>query len=60
MGSRLGSSEVRHEVICVVVHICMVTTQVMSLYSCLYLKLAKMPSFSCYILQFLFYKIREQ
>jgi hypothetical protein len=42
----------RDEPIWVVVHICMETTQGISLYSCLYLKLAKMPCFSFYFLCF--------
>jgi hypothetical protein len=44
----------RDEPIWVVIHICMETTQ-SSLYSYLYLKLAKKPCFS-----FFFYKIGEQ
>jgi hypothetical protein len=38
----------RNEPIEVVIHICMETTQRLSLYSYLYLKLAKTPCFSCY------------
>jgi hypothetical protein len=38
----------------------METLQVYSLCSYLYLKLAKMPCFSCYPLVFFFYKIREE
>jgi hypothetical protein len=48
------------EPIWVVIHICMETTQRTSLYSYLYLKLAKTPHFSYYLLCFLFKKIREQ
>jgi hypothetical protein len=36
------------------------TTQVISLYSYLYLKLAKLPCLSYYLFCFFFYKIREQ
>jgi hypothetical protein len=50
----------RDEPIGVVIHICMETTQGISLYSYLYLKLAKTPCFSYYLLWFFFYKIREQ
>jgi hypothetical protein len=49
-----------HELIWVVIHICMETTQGFSMYSYLYLKLAKMPCFSFYLLCFSFYKIGEQ
>jgi hypothetical protein len=38
----------------------METTQGIFQYSCLYLKLAKMPCFSYYLLCFPFYKIREK
>jgi hypothetical protein len=38
----------------------METTQGISLYNNLYLKLAKMPCFSYYLLWFVFYKIGEQ
>jgi hypothetical protein len=50
----------RNESILVVIHICMETTQRISLYSYLYLKLAKTPSFSYYLLCFFFYKIGKQ
>jgi hypothetical protein len=50
----------RNEPIGVEIHICMETTQGNSLCSHLYLKLAKMPCFSFYLLPFFFYKIREQ
>jgi hypothetical protein len=49
----------RDEPIIVVIHTCMETTQRNSLYSYLYLKLAKTPCFS-YLSCFFFYKIREQ
>jgi hypothetical protein len=41
-------------------HIFMETIQGVSLYSYLYLKLAKMPCLSYSVLCFFFYKIREQ
>jgi hypothetical protein len=44
----------------VVIHMCMEATQGISLYSYLYLKLAKMSCFSYYLLCFFFYKIREK
>jgi hypothetical protein len=45
----------------VVIYMCMETTQGISLYGYLYLKLAKMPCFSYYLSYiFFFYKIREQ
>jgi hypothetical protein len=44
----------------VVMYICMETTQGFSLYSHLYLRLAKMSCFSYYLLCLLFYKIGEQ
>jgi hypothetical protein len=44
----------------VVIHICMETTQGNSLYSYLYLKLAKTSCFSSYLLCFFFYEIGEQ
>jgi hypothetical protein len=50
----------RDESVWVATHICMETTQRKSLYSCLYLKLAKTPCFSFHLLCFSFYKIREQ
>jgi hypothetical protein len=50
----------RDKPIGVVIHMYMETTQRISLYSYLYLKLAKMPCFSNYVLRFFFYKIREQ
>jgi hypothetical protein len=43
----------------IVIHIFVETTQWNSLCSYLYLKLAKMPCFSFYLLCFFFYKIRE-
>jgi hypothetical protein len=49
----------RDEPIWIVTHICMETTQGISLHSYLYLKLAKMPCFSYYFLFFFFNKIRE-
>jgi hypothetical protein len=48
------------EPIWVVIQICMETTQGISLYSYLYLKLAMTPCFSYYRLCFFFYKIGEQ
>jgi hypothetical protein len=50
----------RDEPICVVIHIYMETTQGISLYSYFYLKLAKKPCFSYYLLCFFFYKIGKQ
>jgi hypothetical protein len=50
----------RDEPIWVVVYIYMETTQVISLYSYLYFKLAKMPCFSYYLLCFFSYKTGEQ
>jgi hypothetical protein len=44
----------------VAIHICMETTQSISLYSYPYLKLTKMPCFFYYILWFFFYKIGEK
>jgi hypothetical protein len=49
----------RDEPIWVVIHMCMEATQEISLYSYLYLELAKMAYFS-YLLCFFFYKIGEQ
>jgi hypothetical protein len=49
----------RDEAVEVVINICMERTQENSLYSYLYLKLAKMPYFSYYFC-FCFYKIGEQ
>jgi hypothetical protein len=49
----------RDEPIGVVMHIHMETTQGISLHSYLYLKLAKTPCFSYYLLCFFFYKIQE-
>jgi hypothetical protein len=62
MGRRLGAVKRtgRDEPVWVVMHICMETTQGISFYSYLYLKLAKTPCFSYYLLCFFFYKIREQ
>jgi hypothetical protein len=53
MGSELGKSEEdgRDEPIRVVIHICMKTTQE-SPYVAIYLKLAKLPCFSYYLLCF--------
>jgi hypothetical protein len=48
------------EPVWVVIHICMETTQGISLYSYIYLKLARTPCFSYYLLFYFFYKIREQ
>jgi hypothetical protein len=50
----------RDQPVGVVIHICMETTQENSLCSYLYLKLAKMPWFSYYLLWCFFSKIREQ
>jgi hypothetical protein len=47
----------RHESIGVGIHACMETTQGISLCSYLYLKLAKPPCFSYYVLCFFFYII---
>jgi hypothetical protein len=44
----------------VAIHMCMEATQGISLCSYPYLKLAKLPCFSYYILCFFFNKIREQ
>jgi hypothetical protein len=62
MGRGLGSSEEsgRGESIWVVIYICMETIQGISLYSYLYLKLAKTPCFSYYLFWFFSYKIGEQ
>jgi hypothetical protein len=50
----------RDEPIWAAMHKCMEPMLGISLYSCLYLKLAKMPYLSYYLLSFLFNKIREQ
>jgi hypothetical protein len=50
----------KDEPIWIVILICMETTQGISLYSHLHVKLSKTPWFSCYLLCFFFYKIREQ
>jgi hypothetical protein len=50
----------RDEPLWAVIHKCMETTQGIFLYSCLYLKLAKMPCFFDYLLYISFYKNREQ
>jgi hypothetical protein len=50
----------RDEPMWVVIQIFMETAQGISLASCHYLKLAKMPCVSYYLLCFSFYKIREQ
>jgi hypothetical protein len=49
----------REELIGVVIHICMDTTQEISLCSYLYLKLGKTPYSSFCLLWFFFYKIGE-
>jgi hypothetical protein len=50
----------RDEPVWVVIHICMETTQGISLYSYLYLRLAEMLCFSYYLLSFFFNKTRKQ
>jgi hypothetical protein len=50
----------RDEPIGVVIHICVEITQGNSLYSYLYLKLAKTPCSSFFFVWFFFYKIRDQ
>jgi hypothetical protein len=50
----------RDEPVGVVIHVYMETTQGISLCSYLYLKLAKMPCFSFYLLCFFFYKFGKQ
>jgi hypothetical protein len=50
----------RNEPVWVAIHKCMEAMLGISLYSCLYLKLAKTLCFSYYILCFLFNKIGEQ
>jgi hypothetical protein len=50
----------RDEPMWVVIHTCMETTLGISLYSYLYLKLAKALCISYYLLCFLFNKIRKQ
>jgi hypothetical protein len=50
----------RDEPIWVVIHMCMETTQGISLYNYPYLKLAKMSHFSYYLLCFFFNKTGEQ
>jgi hypothetical protein len=50
----------RDESICVAIHKCMEATLGISLYSYLYLKLAKMLCLSYYLLCFLFNKIGEE
>jgi hypothetical protein len=50
----------RDEPIWIVIHMCVEVTLGISLYSCLYLKLAKSLCLSYYLLYFLFNKIREQ
>jgi hypothetical protein len=59
MGRELGRSEEidRDEPAGVIIYISMATTQGNSLCSYLYLKLAKMPCFSLYLLYFFFYKM---
>jgi hypothetical protein len=50
----------RDEPMCVVIQMCMEAMLGISLYSFLYLKLAKMLCLSYYLLCFLFIKIREE
>jgi hypothetical protein len=50
----------RDEPVWIVIHKCMETTLGISLFSYLYLKLAKMLCLSYYLLCFLFNKIREE
>jgi hypothetical protein len=50
----------RDESILVVIHMCMEATLGISLYSCLYPKLAKMLCLSYYFLSFLFNKIEKR
>jgi hypothetical protein len=50
----------RDEPVWVIIHIYMERTQGISLYSYLYLKLAKTPCFSYYLFWFVFNKIGEQ
>jgi hypothetical protein len=50
----------RDEPVWVVIHICMGTTQGLSLYSYLYLKLTKMPCFSHYLLCFFSTKLENK
>jgi hypothetical protein len=50
----------RDKPVAVVIHICMETIQVIYLYSYLYLKVAKRPCFSYYLLCFFFHKMAEQ
>jgi hypothetical protein len=50
----------RDEPVWVTTHICMGIIGGFSLYSYLYLKLAKTPCFSNYLLYFFFYKFGEQ
>jgi hypothetical protein len=59
-GLEVVKRSVRDELIWVVIHICMETTQRIFLYSYPYRKLAKMPCFSYYLLCFFFNKIGEQ
>jgi hypothetical protein len=42
----------RNDPVCVAIHICIETTQGISLYSCLHLKLAKTPCLSFYLICF--------
>jgi hypothetical protein len=62
MGRELGRSKgtCRNDLVGVVIHICMETTQRISLFSYLYLKLVKTSCFFYYLLYFFFYKIGEQ
>jgi hypothetical protein len=50
----------RDESVWVVIHMCLETTQVISLYIYLNLKLAKTLCFSFHLIYFFFNKIREQ
>jgi hypothetical protein len=50
----------RDEPMWVAIHICMEATLGISLYSFLYLKVAKILCLSYYLLCFLFYKIRKE
>jgi hypothetical protein len=62
MGSGPGSSEEsgKDESMWVVIHMCMEAMLVISLYSFLYLKLAKLLCLSYYLLCLLFNKIGEE
>jgi hypothetical protein len=60
MGRRLRSRTGRDEPVWIIIHIGMETTQGISQYSYLYLKLAKHHVFLIIFCVFFFYKIREQ